>query len=86
MRTELTVHDPRNFGLGRKLEHFQALRKLGFQTNLRVLHVQKTSQDFAMSEALFREVTGPRQVENQRASALHFGDPLVLALFAVTAA
>jgi hypothetical protein len=83
LRTEVTVHDPRDFGLGRKLEHLPALRKLGFQTNRRVLHVQKTSQDFMMSEALFEEVTGPRCVENQRASALRFGDPVVLALFAV---
>jgi hypothetical protein len=83
LRTELTVHDPRDFGLGRKLENFSALRKLGFQTNRRVLHVQKTSQDFIMSEALFREVTGPVRVQNQRASALRFGDSVVLALFMV---
>lgn len=83
LRTELTVHDPRDFGVGRRLEHLSALREVAFQTNRRVLHVQKTSQDFVMSEALFREVTGPRSVGNQRASALRFGDPLVLALFSV---
>lgn len=83
VRTELTVHEPRDFGVGRKLENLSALRKVAFQTNRRVLHVQKTSQDFAMSEALFREVTSPRCVGDQRASALRFGDPLVLALFSV---
>ena len=36
-----------------------------------------------MSEELFREVTGPREVEGQRASALKFGDPVVFALFSV---
>ena len=36
-----------------------------------------------MSEALFREVTGPRRVGEQRASALRFGDPTVQALFGV---
>jgi hypothetical protein len=83
LRTELIVHDPRDFGVNRRLEHLPALRELGFQTNRRVLHVQKTSQDFVISEALFREVTGPRRVGDQRASALRFGDPLVLALFSV---
>lgn len=83
LRTELTVHDPYDFGVRRKLEHLSELRKCGFTTTRRVLHVQKTSQDFAMSEALFREVTGPRMVENQRASALKFGDPVVFALFSV---
>jgi hypothetical protein len=83
LRTELTVHDPADFGLGRRLEHLPALREVAFQTNRRVLHVQKTSQDFILSEALFREVTSPRCVEDQRASALRFGDPVVLSLFSV---
>ena len=83
LRTELTVHNPRDFGLGRSLANLPALRKLGFQTNRRVLRVQTTSQDFAMSEELFREVTGPRRVGDQRASALRFGDPKVQALLGV---
>ena len=83
LRTELTVHNPGDFGLGRRLENLPALRELGFQTNRRVLRVQTTSQDFAMSEELFREVTAPRRVEDQRASALRFGDPIVQALFGV---
>ena len=36
-----------------------------------------------MSEELFREVTGPRRVGDQRASALRFGDPKVQALLGV---
>lgn len=83
VRTELTVHDPYDFGTQRKLENLSELRKRGFATTRRVLDVQKTSQDFAMSEELFREVTGPREVDGQRASALKFGDPLVFALFSV---
>jgi hypothetical protein len=83
IRTELTVHNPWDFGLGRKLENLSALREHGFRTNRRVLHVQKTSQDFALSEKLFREVTGPRNVGDQRASAMRFGDPKVSALFSV---
>ena len=72
MRTELTVQNPYDFGVGRKLENLSALRDCGFATTRRVLDVQKTSQDFAMSEELFQEVTGPRCVDGQRASAAVF--------------
>jgi hypothetical protein len=77
------VNDPAEFGINRGLANLPALRELGFRTNRRLLHVQQISQDFAMSEELFREVTGPRVVDEQRASALRFGEPTVLALFSV---
>ena len=83
IRTELTVHNPYDFGVKRKLEHLPALREVAFQANRRVLHVEQTSQDHALAEEQFREVTQPRTVDEQRASALRFGDPLVLALFSV---
>jgi hypothetical protein len=83
IRTELTVHDPRDFGVKRRLEHLSALREVAFQANRRVLHVEQTSQDHALAEEQFRAVTQPRTVDEQRASALRFGDPLVLALFSV---
>ena len=83
LRTELTVNDPWDFDLGRKLANLPALRELGFQTTRRLLHVQKASQDFVFSEELFRDVTGPCHVGEQRASALRFGDEQVQALFSV---
>ena len=83
LRTELTVNDAGDFGLGRKLANLPALRELGFQATRRLLHVQKTSQDFAFAEAVFREVTGPCRVGEQRASALRFGDDRVQALLSV---
>ena len=83
LRTELTVHNPYDFDVGRRLKNLSELRKQAFAINRRLLDVQKTSQDSALSEALFREVTGPCRVDNQRASALKFGDPVVLALFSV---
>jgi hypothetical protein len=83
LRTELTVNDAGEFGLGRKLENLPALRELGFQATRRLLDVEKTSQDFAFSEEMFREVTGPCRVGEQRALALRFGDELVQALLSV---
>lgn len=83
LRTELTVQNPYDFGVRRTLENLSALRERGFQTTRRVIDVQKTSQDVAMSEELFREVVSPRTVDGQRASALKFGDPVVFALLSV---
>lgn len=83
VRTELTVQNPYDFGVGRKLENLSALRDRGFQTTRRVLDVQNTSQDFAMSEETFREITHPKTVGNQRASALPFGNEVVFALLSV---
>jgi hypothetical protein len=83
LRTELTVNNAGEFGLGRRLENLPALRELGFQATRRLLDVETTSQDFAFSEEVFREVTSPCRVDQQRASALRFGDELVQALLSV---
>ncbi len=83
MRTELTVNDAGEFGLGRKLDNLPALRELGFQATRRLLDVQKTSQDFAFSEAVVPGGDRSCRADEQRASALRFGDELVHALLSV---
>jgi hypothetical protein len=80
LRTETTINDTRDFGIGKRLHNLPALREVGFQANRRLLDVQTISHDCAVGEAVFRQVTQPRQVEGQRASALRYGDPGVLAL------
>ena len=81
LRTETTINDTGDFGIGRRLVNLPALREVGFQANRRLLNVQKASQDCMVGEATFREVTSPKQVGKQRASALPYGDALVLTLF-----
>lgn len=54
LRTELTVHDPYDFGVGRRLENLSVLRKHGFAANRCLLSVQKTSQDFVLKHNRFR--------------------------------
>jgi len=81
LRTETTINDTRDFGIGRRLHNLPALRAIGFQANRRLLDVQKISHDSAIGEDVFRRVTQPVEVEGQRASALRYGDPTVLALF-----
>jgi hypothetical protein len=80
LRTETTINDTRDFGIGKRLHNLPALREVGFQANRRLLNVQTISQDCAVGEAVFHQVTQPREVEGQRASALRYGDTVVLAL------
>jgi hypothetical protein len=39
LRTETTINDTRDFGVGRRLENLAQLRKIGFQANRRLLDV-----------------------------------------------
>jgi hypothetical protein len=80
LRTETTINDTRDFGIGKRLKNLPALRAIGFQANRRLLDVQRISHDCAVGEDAFRQVTEPIAVNGQRASALRFGDPCVLAL------
>jgi hypothetical protein len=81
LRTETTINDTRDFDLGKRLPNLAALRRVGFQANRRLLHVQTISQDCAVGEDAFRRVNEPVVVGGQRASALRFADPAVQALF-----
>jgi hypothetical protein len=80
LRTETTINDTRDFGIGKRLKNLPALREVGFRANRRLLDVQTISQDCAVGEDVFRQVTQPCVVEGQRASALRYGDTCVLAL------
>jgi hypothetical protein len=80
LRTETTINNTRDFGIGKRLHNLSALREVGFQANRRLLHVQKLSQDCTLGEAAFRRVNEPVVVNGQRGSALRFADPLVQAL------
>jgi hypothetical protein len=81
LRTETIVNNPMDFRLGRRLVNLAPLREHGFAANRRLLHVQQASQNNMLGETLFREVTSPRRVGQQRASALPYGDPVTLVLF-----
>jgi hypothetical protein len=80
LRTETTINNTRDFGIGKRLENLPALREIGFQANRRLLHVQCTSHDCTIGEAAFRAVNEPVLVNGQRASALRFADLTVQAL------
>ncbi len=81
LRTETTINNPRDFTINKGLTNLPALRKIGFRANRRLLDVQQLSHDCSIGEDVFRQVHEPVEVDGQRASALRFGDPVVLALF-----
>jgi hypothetical protein len=80
LRTETTINDTRDFGIGKRLSNLPALRRIGFQANRRLLDVQRISQDCAIGEGVFQRVNRPVEVDGQRTSALRFADMVVQVL------
>jgi hypothetical protein len=80
LRTETTINDTRDFGVGKRLSNLPALRRLGFSANRRLLDVQRISQDCRIGEDAFRRINEPIEVEGQQASGLRFADVAVQAL------
>lgn len=84
LRTETTINDTYDFGIGRRLHNLAALRQVGFAANRRLLDVQRTSHDPAIGSDRLAEVSGPVIVDQDRkAPGLRFGDPRVHALLVV---
>jgi hypothetical protein len=80
LRTETTINDPRDFGIGKRLSNLPALRRIGFQANRRLIDVQRISQDCAVGEDAFKGINEPVEIDGQRASGLRFADMAVQAL------
>jgi hypothetical protein len=83
LRTETTINDTHDFAIGRRIENLDALRKIGFAANRRLLDVQRIGHDCFIGEASFQDLQRPVTVDNQRAAALRFADPRVQALLHV---
>jgi len=82
LRTETTINDTRDFGIGKRLKNLPALRKIGFQANRRLLDVQRISHDCALGEDAFDQLQSPTKTEGQTVPALRFADPRVQNLLA----
>lgn len=83
LRTETTINNTRDFGIGKRLVNLPALRAVGFGANRRLLDVQRVSHDCAIGEDAFHQVTRPVEVDGQRAPALRFEQARVQALLSV---
>ena len=82
LRTETTVNDPYDFGVGRLLtaENWKALTTLGHDINERLLKAQLQACDCAPDPTTLQRVVSPSIEDGQRAPGLRFGDPRVMAL------
>ena len=74
LRTETTINNTRDFGIGKRLHNLPALRKVGFSANRRLLDVQRLSHDCFLGEDSFQSLQRPVQTPTGRASGLRFGD------------
>ena len=84
LRTETTINDTYDFGVGRLIRNLPELRHIGFAANRRVLEVETISHDNRVGAQAFDLLQSPAiTAEGQRASALRFGDRRVQGLFAV---
>src|SRR5437868_10779447 len=55
LRTETTINDARDFGIGKRLHNLPALRQVGFQANRRLLETEQISHDCIMAEETFQK-------------------------------
>lgn len=59
LRTETTINDSRDFGIGKRLCNLPALREVGFSANRRLLAVQRLSHDPTIGPQAITELTSP---------------------------
>jgi hypothetical protein len=85
LRTETTINDARDFGIGKRLPNLPALREVGFSANRRLLAAQRISHDPAAGHETFTAITRPLDLDGRRVAGLAFGDPRVHALLAALA-
>ncbi|MCA1678272.1 MAG: hypothetical protein LC777_04625 [Actinobacteria bacterium] len=84
LRTETTINDTRDFGVGRLLTqaNWEALLQIGHQTNARLLCAQLEACQCAPDAQTLERVVLPSTEEGLPAPGLRFGDPRVMALLA----
>jgi hypothetical protein len=80
LRTEIVINNTYDFAIGRRLCNLPALRQLGFQANRRLLSVETLSHDCFVGDQVFAALSRPVHHDGQRAAALRYGDPRVMAL------
>ena len=75
LRTETTINNTYDFGIGKRLHNLPKLREIGFAANRRLLDVERLSHDCMLTEDTFQTINGPVAAGRQRASGLRFADP-----------
>src|SRR6185312_9652748 len=75
LRTETTINDTRDFGIGKRLTNLPALREIGFSANRRLLGVQRLSHNPIRAAEAFTAVHEPIiTATGTRIAGLRLGD------------
>lgn len=83
LRTETTINDPTDLGVGKDIRHLPYLGRIGREVNRRLLAVQRLSQACTLSPTRVDRLVLPTvTADGQRAPGLRFGDRRVMALLA----
>jgi hypothetical protein len=83
LRTETTINNPKDFYVNKGLDNLPYLRELGHQVNRKLLEVERVSHHCVLTQDALDRLQQPTIEAGQRASALRFGDPRVMALLQV---
>ena len=85
LRTETTINNPMDFYVRKAVDNLAHLRNLGDQVNRKLLEVERVSQQCVLTQEALDRLQCPTVETGQRASALRFGDPRVMALLQAVA-
>jgi hypothetical protein len=80
LRTETTINDSRDFGVGKRLCNLPALREVGYAANRRLLDVERLTHEPWVGDELFAAVTNPIVTDTTRVAGLRFTEPRVQTL------
>jgi hypothetical protein len=84
LRTETTINDTRDFGIGKRLHNLPALREIGYHANRRLLRVQTISHDPITGADALHAVTDPVVTDTgARVPGLRLGEQRSHALLTV---
>jgi len=82
LRTETTINNAHDFQVGKRLCNLDRLRTIGRNVNHRLLSLECVAQHCAIASQTVERVVLPAVDEDeQKAPALRWGDPRVMALF-----
>ncbi len=87
LRTETTINNARDFGIGKDISNLPFLQQLGRQINRRLLDAQHLSYDCVLSAQSLERIVHPTVTDDgQRAPALRLGEARVMALLSALTA
>src|SRR6266705_3566958 len=81
LRTETTINNTCDFGVGKRLANLPRLREIGFAANRRLLEIERISHDCMLAEDTVQTINSPVTAGRQRASGLRFAYPRVHSLW-----